>query len=125
MLRVTTAAKTWSKLSDIPELPDTCCQASLLRYSWGDAQGSKSRILFCNPVKLGRAEGTVRVSYDEGKTWPVAKMIYKDYFGYSCLTTMPDGEIGCLFETEGCSKILFQRFSLEWLTDGKDSGAKR
>ena len=29
--------KTWSKLSDIRGLPDTCCQASLLRYSWADA----------------------------------------------------------------------------------------
>ena len=34
---------------------------------------------------------------------------------------MPDGTIGCLFETAGCSKIVFAGFSLEWLTDGKDS----
>ncbi|MFA6241193.1 MAG: sialidase family protein [Candidatus Hydrogenedentales bacterium] len=112
--------KTWSDLFDVPELPDTCCQASILRYSWPGQQDGKSRILFANPVKQGRSEGTVRLSYDEGKTWPVAKLIYKDYFGYSCLTAMPDGTIGCLFETEGCSKIVFQSFSLEWLTDGKD-----
>jgi sialidase-1 len=113
--------KAWSKPFDVRELPDTCCQGSILRYTWADGQGGKSRILFCNPVKQGRSEGTVRVSYDEGKTWPVAKMIYKDYFGYSCLTAMSDGAIGCLFETAGCGKIVFQRFSLDWLTDGKDS----
>ena len=117
--------KTWSALSDIRELPDPCCQGSILRYTWADQQGGESRILFCNPVKQGRSEGTVRVSYDEGKTWPVAKMIYKDYFGYSCLTAMPDGAIGCLFETADCCKIVFQRFSLAWLTDGKDLGSKR
>ncbi len=112
--------KTWSAPFDVRELPDTCCQASILRYTWADPHG-KSRILFCNPVKQGRSEGTVRLSYDEGKTWPVAKMICKDYFGYSCLTVMPDGEIGCLFETAGCSRIAFEHFSLTWLTDGKDS----
>jgi len=112
--------KTWSAPFDVRELPDMCCQASMLRYTWADQQGGKSRILFCNPVKSGRNEGTVRLSYDEGKTWPVAKIIHKDYFGYSCLAAMPDGAIGCLYETEGCNKIAFQCFSLEWLTDGKD-----
>lgn len=113
--------KTWSEPFDIPELPDTCCQASILRYTWADEQGGKSRILFCNPVKAGRSEGTVRLSYDEGKTWPVAKMICPDYFGYSCLTAMPNGTIGCLFETAGCQKIVFQAFTLDWLTDGNDT----
>jgi sialidase-1 len=113
--------KTWTKLYDIPELPGATCQASILRYTWPDARGGKSRILFCNPANLDRREGTVRLNYDEGKTWPVAKMIHKEYFGYSCLTAMPDGTIGCLYEIEGCAKIAFQSFSLEWLTDGKDS----
>jgi sialidase-1 len=113
--------KTWSSPFDVRELPDTSCQASILRYTWADQQGGKSRILFCNPVREGRSEGAVRSSYDEGKTWPVGKLICKDYFGYSCLTAMPDGAIGCLYETAGCGKIAFQRFSLEWLTDGKDA----
>jgi sialidase-1 len=115
--------KSWSALFDVPSLPDPCCQASILRYSWADQRGGKSRILFCNPAKQKnvRDTGTVRVSYDEAKTWAVAKVIHKDYFGYSCLTAMPDGRIGCLFESAGCSKITFTQFSLDWLTDGKDS----
>jgi sialidase-1 len=113
--------KTWSAPFNIRELPDTCCQASVLRYTSANQQGGKSRILFSNPVKSGRSEGTVRLSYDEGKTWPVAKLIWKDYFGYSCLAATPDGTIGCLYEIDGCRKIAFQSFSLEWLTDGKDA----
>ena len=113
--------QTWSALFDIPELPDPCCQASILRYTWADKSGSKSRILYAAPgTKQGRHTGTVRVSYDEAKTWPVSKVIWKDYFGYCCLTTMPDDKIGCLFELAGCRKIAFISFSLEWLTDGKD-----
>ncbi len=113
--------KTWSRRFDIPELPDAGCQASLLRYTWADLNGGKSRILYSKGATPNRHVGTVRVSYDEAKTWPVAKVICKGYFGYSCLTAMPDGTIGCLFETAGCSKIAFAKFSLEWLTDGKDS----
>ncbi|MBN2291790.1 MAG: exo-alpha-sialidase [Pirellulales bacterium] len=114
--------KTWSPLFDIPELPDPCCQASMLRYSWADKVGGKSRILYCGPgTKQGRHTGTVRVSYNEAKTWPVAKVICKDYFGYCCLTVMPDGTIACLFESVGCSRIACKSFSLDWLTDGKDS----
>ena len=73
------------------------------------AYGGKSRILFSNPatgegrnpavsMKIGRNSGTIRLSYDEGKTWPVAKLLFKDSFAYSCLTAMPDGTICCLFD---------------------------
>lgn len=118
--------KTWSEPFDIPELPEPVCQASILRYTRADEQGGKNRILFCNPACPDPAlkylhGGTVRISYDEGKSWPVAKIIYTGYFRYSCLTAMPDGTIGCLFETAGCNKIGFLRFSLAWLTDGKDT----
>jgi sialidase-1 len=134
--------KTWSKMFEIPELPDPGCQASILRYSWADREG-KSRVLFCNPgapwdeLRRGRYSGRIRLSYDEGKTWPVANVInkHKSFFGYSCLTAMADGTIGVLFEGAGCAKstlpsrgiepekyhATFVRFSLEWLTDGKDS----
>jgi len=113
--------KTWSKLFDIPELPDAGCQASLLRYTWPDLDGGKSRILYSKGTTPNRRVGTVRLSYDEAKTWPVAKVVCEGYFGYSCLTIMPDDTIGCLFETAGCSKIAFTNFSLEWLTNGKDT----
>ena len=41
-------------------------------------------------------------------------------FAYSCLTVLPDGTIGCLYETDGYRRIRFARFTLEWLTDGRD-----
>ncbi len=40
-------------------------------------------------------------------------------FGYSCLTSLPDGSIGCLYEAEGASRIVFARVTLDWLTQGK------
>ena len=56
----------------------------------------------------------------EGKTWPVAKTIYAGSFAYSCLTVLPDMTMGCLFERDRYRKISFSRFTLGWLTLGKD-----
>jgi sialidase-1 len=116
--------QTWSEPFDVHSLPDPCCQASILRYTWPDEHGGKSRILFSNPASTrekGRNTGTVRLSYDDGKTWPVAKVLESGEFGYSCLAVMPDGSICCLFDVAARSKLTFARFTLEWLTDGKDS----
>lgn len=57
---------------------------------------------------------------DGGKTWPYSKVITADGYAYSCLTVLPNGEIGLLCEDNvysggsGCT-IWFTRFNLEWL----------
>ena len=66
---------------------------------------------------------TVRLSYDEGKTWPIARLIHAGPSAYSCLAALPNGEIGLLYEKgldSPYESLSFARFSLEWLTDGKD-----
>ncbi len=110
---------TWSKVEDAPELLDPGCMGSVLRYT-DPADGVKSRILYAGPQGTRRENGTVFVSYDEGKTWPVKRVLCAGEFAYSCLTALPDGTIGCLYETEGTSKIVFARFTLDWLTGGTD-----
>ena len=81
----------------------------------------KNIILYSGPGGPGRNSMTVRVSYDEGKTWPVAKVIYDGSSAYSDLVVLPDGSIGCLYERDNYGKISFARFTLDWLagTEGK------
>ena len=80
--------------------------------------GGKSRILYIGPgSQKGRVDGTVRLSFDEGKTWPVAKMLYKGGYAYSCLTALPDGSVGVLFEKDGYKTITFARFTAGWLME--------
>jgi len=70
---------------------------------------------------------TVRLSYDEGKTWAVSKLIHPGPSAYSCLVVLPDKTIGCLYEggqTHRREWIRLARFSLEWLTDGGDKLSK-
>ncbi|MBA4147486.1 MAG: exo-alpha-sialidase [Verrucomicrobia bacterium] len=115
---------TWSKSVDHPELIEPVCQASILRYTW-PGRNEKSRILFSNPAdEKKRVNMTVRMSYDEGKTWPVAKALHSGATAYSSLAILRDQTIACLYErgdANSYEKITFARFTLDWLTEGNDS----
>jgi sialidase-1 len=103
------------------------CEASFIRYTRMKFGYAKNRLLFSNPADLNhRFDMTVRMSYDEGETWPVAKRIKKGSGGYSSLTVFPDGTIGLVYESgREFGTISFARFNLEWLTDGQDELAGR
>lgn len=106
----------WSEARLDEELIEPVCQASILRFSW--PEDGLSRILFSNPASRGRDHMTVRVSFDEGKTWPVSRLIYEGSAAYSNLAKLPDGRAGLLFERDGYKKISFVPFTIEWL-EGK------
>ncbi|MBN1343672.1 MAG: exo-alpha-sialidase [Phycisphaerae bacterium] len=115
--------ETWGDIRHEEALIEPDCQASFLRYSYGKA-GGRTRLLFSNPASKQRDRMTVRLSYDDGKTWPVSRLLYAGPAAYSCLTVLPDMTMGCLYERgakDPYEKITFARFTLEWLTDGKDS----
>jgi sialidase-1 len=116
---------TWSEPWIDKTLFDSCCQANLLSYTT-KPEFTKNRLLFSNPVSLEhpREKMTVRLSYDDGKTWPVAKLIHAGPSAYSNLVVLPDMSIGCLYECgdgDPYATITFAHFTLDWLTDGKDS----
>ncbi|MFV1964989.1 MAG: exo-alpha-sialidase [Pirellulaceae bacterium] len=115
--------QTWSELAHDPKLPEPVCQASFIRYTARQDGSTKDRLLFCNPASRRRENMTVRVSYDEGKTWPVSKVVHAGPAAYSCLTVLADRTIGLLYErgeNNPYETITFARFNLEWLTDGED-----
>jgi sialidase-1 len=115
--------RTFCELTRVEELVDPTCQGSILRYS-DPLDGEPSRLLFCNCGSgTARDTGTVRLSRDEGRTWPVSRVLYPGGFAYSCLTRLPDGSIGCLFEADRYATITFARFSLGWLTGDDETGA--
>lgn len=114
---------TWSPVQDVPELMDPSCMASIYRYT-DPADQRKSRLLYSGPNSTKRDTGTIFLSYDEGATWPVKRELCPGPFAYSCLTSLADGTIGCLYEAEGTQKIVLARFHLDWLTQGKDQYEK-
>ena len=65
----------------------------------------------------------MRLSYDEGKSWPVARIVHEGPAAYSSLVVLRDRSVGLLFERGEKSpyeRITFARLTLEWLTEGKD-----
>ncbi|MCC6489710.1 MAG: exo-alpha-sialidase [Candidatus Hydrogenedentes bacterium] len=113
---------TWTPARMDAALVEPVCQGSALRLSL-EKDGGKNRVLFSNPASEKRENMTVRVSYDECGTWPVAKTLWAGPSAYSDLVVCGDKTIGCLFERGEKSPyetITFAQFPLEWLTEGKD-----
>lgn len=107
--------ETWSDIYPDPMLIEPLCQASLLTYSYADSW--KGRLLFLNPADENRRTNmTLRVSYDEGKTWAASKVLHPGPSAYSDLTRMKGGGIGCLYEAGKKSPyegIVFRKVSLK------------
>lgn len=106
--------QTFGETTEDPTLVDPVCQGSILRLPGGG-------ILFSNPASKKREKMTVRLSTDEGKTWPHAKELHAGPAAYSCLTALPSGDLGCLYERgqKGAYETLtFAIFPRSWLAAG-------
>ena len=114
--------RTLSKATADPALVEPPAQASVLRLSTSKTH-DRNRLLFSNPASARRERMTVRLSYDEAATWPVSRIVHEGPAAYSSLVVLPDNSLGVLFERGASSpyeRITFARFTLDWLTDGKD-----
>jgi sialidase-1 len=106
--------------------------ASIVRLS-ARPVSDRNRILFSNPDSLvprpntsgvpgsarARQNLSLKVSYDEGETWPVNRVLEAGPSAYSDLAVLPDGTILCFYEQE--KRLMLARCNLEWLSDGRDS----
>jgi sialidase-1 len=116
---------TWTDVTTDSTLTDSSCEGSLLAFSGLDpATGRRTdeplRWLFTNPPGPGRRGLTLRLSYDEGKTWPKSQVIEPGASEYSNLTRLPDGAIGLLYERDTMPNgysidIVFTRIAIEAL----------
>lgn len=129
----------WSAPAFDNALTETICNAAIVRVTTAPPS-DRNRIAFANPdndappppgAKPRRKTGvqsyerknlTLRLSYDEGKTWPVAKVLAPGRTDYCDLAAAPDGAtIYCLHSL--ASGLTLARVPLEWLMDRK--GATR
>ena len=113
--------ETWSEVAFDPGMPEPSVQGSVVRFTTADKHG-KNRVLLAHPSsQTERARLTVRMSYDECRTWPVAKVLHKGPSAYSDLAIAPDMTVLCLYEADKKSRMVLARFTLDWLSDGADS----
>lgn len=106
------------------DLTDPFVNGDFIRYTSVLDGYDKSRLLFsiaAHPTI--RKNLTVFLSYDEGATWSLSKVLNPGATGYSCLTVLSDGTIGCFYENGEYEQyqLYFARISLNWLSDGNDT----
>jgi sialidase-1 len=110
----TDGGASWSepKLHDDVFCPT--CQASIHRISL-----DPNVVLYAGPGGPNRSNLTIRLSRDEGATWPVSRVLFEGPAAYSELAVLDSGDIVCLFEggeKGSYETIRLARFRLEWLS---------
>jgi sialidase-1 len=90
---------TWVDQQFDAALPEPICQASLRADGW-NSDGTREWLFFSNPASSSaRVNLTLRLSFDEGASWPLSKVLHAGPSAYSDLAVLPDGRIACLFES--------------------------
>jgi sialidase-1 len=99
------------------------CHASVLRLTEAEAE-DRNRVLFSNPAGREKRERlSIRISYDECRSWNPGRTLFDGCSAYSDLVRMPDCSIGCLYENghnNAFERLTFAQFDLTWLTHGTD-----
>lgn len=123
------AGNTWDKPVDT-SIVDSNCNGDIIRLTSIKDGYDKDRIIHTIPFNKPseRKNVSVLLSYDEGSSWPVSKVINPKMSGYSAATIDHDGMIHVYYE-ENVNPNVYDynfnmsvaSFSLEWLTDGKDT----
>ena len=102
--------QTWSvHSSDHGILPEPVCMASLLSHELRDGW----RVLFfSNPSSKHRREKmTVRMSLDQGKTWPRSILLDRKGGAYSSMSMVDEDTLGILYESS-LANLVFQKIKL-------------
>jgi hypothetical protein len=114
---------TWKDQRFDLALIEPICQAAIERCRRPD-EGKQEVILFSNPASRdSRVRMTVRASLDEGRTWPLSRVLHAGPSAYSDLAVLPDGELACLYEAGEDSpyeSIVFADFPLSSLKTHAD-----
>ena len=126
----------WKNKQFHSQLLEPICMGSMVRLTEGETF-DKTRMLFVNPNNLFDNDGgknkirqniTIKLSYDEGKNWPVSKVIEPGLSGYPDISVGPDHMIYLIYENGGINgnhydpeHLTFMKLNLEWLTENADS----
>jgi sialidase-1 len=112
----------WTRPFFHDQLWEPICMASIVAHP-----SIPGTLIFSNPHSLERDKNgaeipagrgkrknlSIKLSHDDGKTWPVNKTLQAGPSAYSDLAVLPDGTVLCLYEAD--ESIACARFNLEWI----------
>lgn len=111
---------TWSDTAFATNFPAApACNGDIIRY---DREDGSSVLLHSLPLGDKRENVAVMLSYDDGKSWSIGRVIVPYNSAYSSLCLLPDGTIGMYVEEDPNGsdhyEMVFYNFTLGWL-EGK------
>ena len=102
-------------------LTEPTCQGTVMSHKYMDRKGEeRDLLLFFNPNDPDkRIHHTLKVSLDEGQTWPEQYWLEVDEgrgAGYSCMASLDPDRIGVLYEGSGAN-LIYQQIRLSEILD--------
>lgn len=112
----------WSAPVFQDDLVEPVCMASIVRLD-------RKTLIFANPDSneprdakqprgsFKRQNVTVRLSLDDGRSWPVKRTLEPGASGYSDLAVGADGSIYCIYERGTPATLTVARLNREWVME--------
>ena len=124
---------TWGEVDYDEQLPEIFSQPNAIAITGlegaaavGDGDGVKGAvgrgIVFANASRMlpFRGCGVLRLSDDDGVTWPHNRVINPRHYVYQCMAQLPSGDIALLWEREW-QGLFLTTVPLAWLTSSRST----
>ena len=113
----TDGGETWGEVYFAQEITEIFCQPNAVPWPSEDCP---ERVVFANASQMRpyRGRGVLRLSEDGGRTWIASRTFNPAHYVYQCMTILPDGTLGLLWERE-MQGLYFTRIPLEWIEAAK------
>jgi sialidase-1 len=104
---------TWTGWRDEPQLIDPANNGALIRWDEGARGARRHWLLFSNTEHASqRRNVTVKLSCDDGATWPVRMVVDSGPSAYSTIARLGNGRLGVLYERGPYQTIRFASFPM-------------
>ena len=105
--------ESWTGWRDEPQLIDPANNGAIIRYD-ENARGERAHwLLFSNTEdRTDRRNVTVKLSCDDGATWPTKIVVDSGPSAYSTIARLADGSLGVFYEQGPYQRMRFARMPL-------------
>ncbi len=118
---------TWGEVDYHDQLTEIFSQPNAIAVTGasdiaGAAEPSSRSIVFANASQMlpFRGCGVMRLSHDDGVTWPHNRVINPRHYVYQCMAQLPSGDIALLWEREW-QGLFLTTVPLTWLVSSRST----
>ena len=118
---------TWGEVDHDAQLTEIFSQPNAITVTGADdaagaAEPDSRSIVFANASQMlpFRGCGVMRLSHDDGATWPHNRVVNPRHYVYQCMAQLPSGDIALLWEREW-QGLFLTTVPLAWLTSSRST----